>query len=354
MPNTTVAAANVVDQWSERFQYEYVRDMQFSHYLGKTENAPFQVIEDLEKKPGDEVTVSLITRLTNSGVTGDNTLEGQEEALGNYGHKIAVDQLRNAVAVGVMEQQKTHIELLDAAKTMLKNWAMDKMRDEIIAAMLSPNVDGTTAYASTAAADRNTWLVANSDRVLFGAAVANYSGVHATDLQNVDSTTDVLSPGIVSLAKRRAKTADRHIRPVRVDGQGEHYVLFAPSVAFRDFKNNATYLPYLEYAEVRGKDNPLFGDGDLYWDGVVVHEVPEIATLTGVGAAAIDVAPCFLVGAQAVGIAWAQRTKAIFDERDYGNISGRGVKEIRGIDKLMFNSIQNGVHTIYVSGVADA
>lgn len=357
MPNTTVASANNVQQWQERFFTEYVRDNQFEAYMGTSENSPIQISEDLSKKPGDQITISLVTRLTNTGVTGDNTLEGNEEALGNYGHKITVDQLRNAVAVGEMEQQKTHIELLEAAKTVLKNWAMDKMRDEIIAALLSPNVDGSTAYASTAEADKDTWVTAQyaAGRVLFGAAKSNYSAAdHSASLLNIDSTNDILQPAIVSLAKRIAKTADRHMRPVKVNGGGEWYVLFAPSYAFRDFKTHATTVAVSEYAADRGKSNPLFQDGDLLWDGVIIHEVPEIATLANVGnGGTTDVAPCFLLGAQAVGVAWAAKTKAIFDDRDYGNIKGRGVKEIRGVDKLTYNSIQNGVLTLYASGVAD-
>lgn len=356
MANTTAAAALTIDQWQDKFHTEFVRDNEFEPYMGTGENSPFQVVEDLSKKPGDEITVQLVTRLTNNGVTGDNTLEGNEEALGNYGHKITVDQLRNAVSVGEMEQQKTNIELLDAARVVLKNWAMDKLRSEIIAALMSPNLDGSTAYASTAEADKDLWVTAQyaANRVLFGAAKSNYSAAdHSASLLNVDAAADILQPTIVSLAKRLAKSADRHMRPVRVDGGGEWYVLFANSFAFRDFKAHATTVAVHEYASDRGKTNPLFRDGDLLWDGVIIHEVPELSAITGVGDAAIDVAANFLVGAQALGIAWAQKTKAIFDNRDYGNISGRGVKEIRGIDKLTFNSVQNGVLSLYTAGVAD-
>ena len=55
------------------------------------------------------------------------------------------------------------------------------------------------------------------------------------------------------------------------------------------------------------KDNPIFQDGDLFYDGVLHREVPEIddyctaAGFDAIGAASCDVRPVFLCGAGAVG-----------------------------------------------------
>ena len=352
MANTTVATANQVEQWSAKFFREYIRDSAFKPYMGTSQNAVIQTIEDLSKKAGDKVTVSLIQRLTNAGITGDSTLEGNEEALVNYGHQLTVDALANAVRVGKMERMKTVIDLLEAAREMLKFWAMDQLRDDVIAALLSPNVDGSTAYASCSEAQKDAWSVANSDRLLFGAAVGNYSGDHSADLAKVDSTTDVLDEDIVSLAKRIAKTADPHIRPIRTKGGEEWFVMFCNSLAFRDLKSSMKQSN--REAWTRGKENPLFRDGDLLYDGVICREVPEIAVLSGVGNSGIDVAPNFLCGAQAVGLAWAQRSKFATKDFDYGRQKGVALDEVRGIEKLMYNEVQNGVVTVYASGVADA
>jgi hypothetical protein len=171
----------------------------------------------------------------------------------------------------------------------------------------------------------------------------------------VDSTTDVMDPENVSLAKRMARDADPHIRPIKVMEDEEWYVLFANKWAFRDFKNSATYLANLRNAAPRSfKENPLYTDGDLVHDGVIIREIPEIGVITGVGAAGIDVAPNFLCGAQSVAVAWAKMTEAIKDEDDYGNVKGVGVREWRGVQKLFFNDKQHGMLTFYTSGVADA
>jgi hypothetical protein len=196
--------------------------------------------------------------------------------------------------------------------------------------------------------------LANTDRILFGAAKSNNNNDHSAGLGNIDNTSDKLTPGIISLAKRMAKTADRHIRPIMVEDEEEWFVMFAHPLAFRDLQNNSTMSQANRDGWTRGKDNPIFKAGDLIWDGVIIREVPEIPTLTGVGNGAIDVAPCFLCGAQAVGLAWGQRSKFAFEGFDYGNKRGVAISEIRGIEKLSHNSVQNGVVTVYVAGVADS
>jgi hypothetical protein len=109
-------------------------------------------------------------------------------------------------------------------------------------------------------------------------------------------------------------------------------------------------------------DNPLFTGGSLVWDGVIVREIPEIGILTGVGAGSIDVGPVYLCGAQAIGVAYAQRTKTTTQVADYGFRNGVGVQEIRGIEKLIFGSgagdtddlKDHGIVTGFFAGVADA
>ena len=56
------------------------------------------------------------------------------------------------------------------------------------------------------------------------------------------------------------------------------------------------------------------------------------------GSAGARIEPVYLCGAQAIGLAWAQRTKTTTDEDDYGFLHGVGVQEIRAIEKLRFGT----------------
>lgn len=358
MSDIQVHSTNQVDQWSKKFHVEYVRANKFNPAMGKDENSAIQLYEDLTQEEGDDLTITLVLELSGEGQTGDNQLEGNEEALINYGCKLTVDQVRNAVRIGKHEKRKSMIDMLNAAKVPLKNWAASKLRDDIITVLYSPNVDGVTAYASCTETHKDTWVAANDDRVLFGAAVSNYStGDHSASLLNVDSTSDTLSKAIVELAKRRAKLADPKIRPIRIEKQGggmeEFFIMYCNSLCFRDLRNDSNVISDHQNALERGRSNPLFSGGDIWIDGVICKEIEEIGVISGVGASSIDVAANFLVGAQAVGIAWAEYTHPIEQDSDYGNRMGRGVAETREVKKMTWNNVQHGVFTVYCAAVAD-
>ena len=351
MALTTVAAANVEEVWDATYFEQYVRSNRFKRYMGTDENAIIQVLEDLTKKAGDGITVPLVTKLTGAGQTGNGLLEGNEEALGNYGHKIDIATRRHAVAVTDNDQQFTSIQIRDAAKSMLKLWSMEKLRTDIITALgsISTGTGTSLSYGSASAAQRNAWLVANADRILFGDGSVGGFTVLATDIALVTAAMS-MKKEVVSRAKARAETANPIIRPVVVGEDSENYVMFVGSGAFRDLK--ADLGTSLQNAQERGDTNPLWKDGDLMWDGVVIRKIQEIATLGTVGAASARIEPYFLCGAQAIGCAWAQKTKSTTEVRDYGFVKGCGVHEMLGVEKLVFNGKDHGVFTGFIGATA--
>lgn len=360
MSLTTARTGLTPQQWDDKFFMEYVRENRFKRYMGTDENAIIQLKDDLTKAPGDKVTFASVNKLAGAGQTGNATLEGNEEELDSRSMAVTVAPLRHAVAVTNWDEQKSAIDLLNASKMALKLWSMEKMKTTIITALGSKN---GIAYASASEAQKDAWLVDNADRVLFGALKSNASSNdHSTSLANIDNSADKLTPEAVSLMKRIAMTASPAIKPIRLNEDEEWFVLFANSRAFRDFSLNSTVTQANRDARQRGMDNPLFTGGSLMWDGVIVREVPEIDIITGVGAGSIDVGPVYLCGAQAVGVAWAQRTKTTTQVSDYGFRNGVGIQEMRGIEKLIFGSgagdtddlKDHGVVTGYFSAVADA
>lgn len=381
MAETTARSELTPRQWDDKFFTEYIRANRFRKYTGMDPSNIIQAKEDLTRKPGDRVTFAT-ARALGGGVTGNTVLEGNEAELDLRSLTVAVRPLRNAVVVTDWDEQKSVIDLRDAARPALKTWSLERMREDTIIAFKSvPNVAGNmVSWELATAAERNSWLVNNADRVLFGSAIANgSSGVVATALATVDNTADRLTPGVVSLAKRRAQMARPRITPTRTrDEDEEWYVMFCNPLSFRDFANDPVIVQANRDARVRGVEtNPLFTGGSLVWDGVIVREIPEMGlpfaptptsigqvggVLAGAGTAGIDVGFNFLCGAQALGMAWAQRLKTTTDVRDYGFRNGAGVQEIRGIEKLMFgtgiddrtNLVQNGVVTVFTAAVGDA
>lgn len=361
MALTNARSGLTPQQWDDKFFMEYVRESRFKRYMGTNENSIIHSKEDLTTKKGNKVTFAAVNKLAGAGVTGNTTLEGNEESLDTRSMAVTVNPLRHAVAVTDWDEQKSSIELRDTAKMALKLWSMEKMKTDIITALGSIN---GTAYGSASEANKDAWLVDNADRVLFGASKSNASSNdHSTSLANIDITADKLTTAAISLMKRIAMTASPAIRPIRLNEDEEWFVLFTNSRAFRDLSESTAMQQANRDARQRGvESNPLFTGGSLVWDGVIIREIPEIAVLTGVGAGAIDVAPVYLCGAQAVGVAWAQRFKSTTDNRDYGFVHGVGVQEVRGIEKLIFGTgsgdtddlKDHGIVTGFFAAVADA
>lgn len=361
MADTRAATGLTVQQWDDAFFLEYIDDVDFAEVMGTSPNAIIQVKEDLTKKKGDSVTFALLNRLVNSETSGDDVLEGKEEDMVSRSHKVTVAKRRHAVRVSESQEQFSAIGLRDAMKPQLKTWAQENTRDKIIACLGS--IDGAS-YASASAGQKNTWQTNNQDRILYGAARANLVvGDHATSLANVDSTNDKLTKRAVSLMKRLATLGAPKIRPVRDPGNRKrYYIMYVHPYEHRDLRIDLEAT--LDDATAGGGSESmrLFEGGDLYWDGVIVKELLDMPIYAGVGAGPIDVAPAYLVGAQAIGYAIGRRWKTVTKEFDYGDKYGTAIDGLDGFAKLRFGTDQNsdtgttkdnGVVTGFFSAVAD-
>ncbi len=360
MADSNAATGLVVQQWDDDFFTEYVQDNPFAPYMGTDENSIIQVNEDLTKKKGDSITFALVNRLTNSAVTGSSTLEGNEEAMDTRSHKLTIDQRRNAVRVPAFENQKSAIDLRNAARATLMTWAMEDTRDLVISAGQSIN---GTAYGSASEANKDAWLVDNADRVLFGAAKSNNSSNdHSASLANVDNTSDKLTSGALSLLKRIALSANPKIRPIRVEGMNKRFfVAFVNPQVMRDLKTDTTITNAQRDVVIRNQNNKLFQGGDVEWDGIIVHEVDDIPVYAS-GAASINISPVLFCGAQAFGVGYGKRWQSVTEEFDYGDKHGVATRAWYGVDKLTFGSgsadtddlKDNGMVTGWFAAVADS
>jgi len=387
MAISDVQQNNKLIKFTQQINKEWVRENMFSPYMGEDLNAIIR--KKMELKSGGEVmNIPLVTRLQGLGVS-TGPLVGNEEKIDDYGMRIWIEWIRNAVATTKAEQQKDSADIFGEAKPLLSDWLSEVTRDEIIAALMalpseSQPAAGTRVngiqYDLALAADRNAWTVANSDRILYGASTANgVSGVHATALGLVDATSDKFTAANLSLLKRVAMGANPRIRPYKTRSGYEYFVCFAGLNPFRDLKMDPTMVSANTNARARegreingAPDNPLFQDGDLLWDGVVVRLVPEISlfvtnvwtNLLAAGGGTSRVEPVFLCGQQAVCIAYGQMAKPTFrKEDDYGFVTGTGIEAAYGVGKMFkrhpkssaagTNLKQWGVCTGFFNSVSD-
>jgi hypothetical protein len=352
MVDTLAATGLRVQRWEDKFFTEYLTENRYSESFGSDENSVIQIKEVLGKGKGDSTTIALVNRLTNAAILGSNMLEGFEEDMSSRSQRIYIDKRRNAVRIAEMEEIKSAIDLRDAGRATLKDWAMKDTEQMITDALQS--IDGV-AFGSAAAGARNTWNTSNYDRVLYGAARSNNgatagSVTHANALITIDNTADKLTPQALSLMKEMAVLADPKITPIRVEkSKGRrYYVVYANSRAFRDLKTNTAMQQAQREVSLEVENNRLFEGGDLLWDGMIVKEVPGIGFTTN---GTIETGPVYLCGAQAVALVYGKRWHTITKTFDYGDKYGIAIEGIMGVRKIQFGTGANDLDVLKDNGV---
>ena len=359
MAEQTISTNLQTIQFRKDFFREYVRKNRFSPYSGRgVDNA---IVQKLGRGP--TLRHPLVTRLTGNGVSGNAMLRGAGESIGNYSWDTNPTYYRNAVEFNKEDLEKTNLALMEEARPLLLEWSMNETRDRQIQAMFA-FYNGTT-YANMEDAtegNKDAWLVTNLERTIFGANVGSGTD-HSADLAQIDATNDKFTYSRLRDMRRKAEDADPHIHPLQTDQEGEIFVAFAGSVAFRDFKASLDTIN--QNADVRGMNitkgsNVLARDGDLFFEGTVIRKVPEIGTLlsgTGkplatAGTSSVRVEGVALCGRQALVQGMGQAPDIIVDrDYDFKFRPAVAVECKEDVKKAFFNSYQHGMVTGYFSGV---
>lgn len=380
MAVTTVDTNNKLIRFRKEITREYVRENLFSPYMGTSMNSIIRVMNDL-KAGGEQVNVPLVNALSATAV-GSGTLSGNEENIDNYGFRMWIDWARNAVKTNKAEIQKDSADIFDQARPLLSDWGKSLIRDEIIGAFNSlpsesapanlgsaagQRINGIPIDSSTAA-QRNTWVTDNADRVLFGKTTSNYSTTFATATGNLDTTNDKLTAATLTLAKRLALKASPKIRPYKTKNGYEYFVAFADLETFRDLSQDTTVQNANLYARAREgsgiNSNPLFQDGDILYDGVIVRQVPEMSSLkptlyaTAGDSGTTAISPVFLCGQSAMAQFYGQMPRPTrLDNTDYEFNRGVGIEMAYGVGKIAKKTSGKlkdwGVFTLFVATAAD-
>jgi N4-gp56 family major capsid protein len=312
------------------------------------------------KKKGDTVTFPLLMDMAGTGVTDDTAIEGAEEALVYYNFAVTLHLRANgAKAAGPMSEQRTLLNLRGDMRDALSRW-MSQITDSDILYALSgiANPAGTVALNGPSTARR--WYG--------GQTTAGVVEAVAADV-NIDSaTTNLFGTAVISLMKRKAQLATPKISPINVEGEDKYIMLIHPYQA-KALKGETAWLNAQHYANVRGRQNPLFSGALGEWDGVIIHEYDKIFTRTGDGggenlltnafetgdvcANTHTVARALFLGAQACVIAYAKEPGWYEKMFDYNRVPGVATDVLMAIGKTEFNSQDFGVITVDTEGVVD-
>jgi N4-gp56 family major capsid protein len=335
--------AQTVKLWSTLTLREALKPTLMNTLMGSGKTSVIQRLQDLEKTAGDSIKFDLLMQMTGSGVTGDNRMRDNEEALVYYQETVEIDQLRNAHAFRRMSQQRTLHNMRSDAKTNLADWFAGKYDDIMFAQLCG---DTTETFANTPTAPTTNQRIVSGD-------VAR-STVLATDEAAI-GTNDQFTLADMDYAKESAKTLTPPIRPTKVNGK-DMYIVILHTYSVTDLRldvGNSAYTdwPTIQlYAQKRGDKNPLFTGALGVYNNMILFESTRLYEPVS------NVRRNLFLGAQAGVFAMGAAYDSIEQGRvgkdnlmswyeqkdDYGNEKGISVGNIFGIRSNVFNGLDYG------------
>jgi len=333
MANTTIATGDgiAVKQYDRSIMAEMGKKIFWASMMGKEENNIVQSKVDLQKGPGDRITINFIPNLSGAGVSGDaesgNVIEGNEETLTPYVDTVTIDAYFNATRLGgLLTEQRAPKDLREEARKRLSTWGGEKV-DSL----------GYTAIESSP----TRYYAEISDTLTLNGATASVTA------------TDLVEPMMAPYLAAYAATTSPKIKPIKVNGEDTFIFLLHTHCEF-DMKNDSTWQAFHRDADVRDpKDNYLFKTGMGRIGGVLLYSNESVATASDWGSGSnVNGAKNKFLGAQAMAVAWAKLPFMVEKRFDYGIQWGACVGMVLGFRKLQFNSQDWGVAEIRTARTA--
>ncbi len=332
-----------VKVWAKKLFQDALAETFASRFMGTSDSALLQQKSELSKGPGDQITVGLRMQLSGTGIQGDGTLEGNEEALSLYNDAVVINQVRHAVrSGGKMSEQRVPFSVREEARTGLADWWADKIDTWFL-----NQLAGNTAETNTINSGNNA-VTAPSTKVT--------PSHMATGEQSI-STTDLMHLNKIDYAIEKAQLATNIIRPIKMGGD-EFYVSIMHPINATDLRTNTSTGMWMDIQKSalqsgqRFADNPIWTGALGVYNNTIMHVSRRVPL--GVNSSDAQVANSrrvIFAGAQAGIFAYGQDSEGgemtwVEELFDYGNQLGVSAGLIGGLKKSRFNSNDFGVIVI--------
>ena len=315
----TTSDALTAQTWAKKWWIEAKTDSYFyGHgFVGKGVDNIIVEFPELEQSQGYQHTYGQVRELSGAGVSGDSTMEGNEEVPNVYDDAITINQKRNAVrSAGKLSEQYP-------SDKAVRSWAEELLK---------------------------RWMAAEIDQDLFDALQSSCT----KSIWGGDATTDItieagdyFTAALISKAVAYAKKAAPAIVGKTIGGSKKYVCVISPDQAFDLRTRDASWSQAQREAKAAGDSNPIFTDALGQWNNTIIHEHERVAT-TAVWGSGLNLngAAALFMGIQAGAIAYAK--KKVWNEKtfDYGNKVGFCIGAIYGVSKSVFNSADNAVVSI--------
>lgn len=335
--------------WSRTFWKEARNKTFVMSFAGTSANSMVQRITELSKtQDGARAVITLVNDAEGDGVVGDNSLEGNEEALRSTECVIQMDQWRHAhKSTGRMSEQRSVVKFRNEAQDKLSYRAANVM-DQLAFLTLSGvqydrNVDGTSRVMSQLPLLKyNNDVVAPSSKRYCRWDKAN--GLITSSASNADLVADD-TPTWGMLVDLKAYAVNSYLRPIRTEDGVEIYNVFMTPDGIAKLKRDPDFLAAWQHAQKRGDSHPLFkgtphgGKSGIYIDGLNIMEYRHVYHSDAWGGGTVKGQRVLLCGAQALAFADVGQPKWVEKLFDYDNVEGVSIAKIFGLLKPQLYSI---------------
>lgn len=343
-----------VKTWAKKLTHEVTGGTYYKKFSSMGSDSICEIKDEVRKGPGDKITYGLRMLATGAGIQGDNTAEGNEEALVTYTDSVLIDQLREPFrSGGRVSEQRVPFSVREEMRMAAQDWWIERLDTSFM-----NQLTGNTAQSDTRYTGNNSTSAPSTagsvTRLIVGGSEDAETSLSAT-------TTHAIKMSDIDKAVAVAKTQSPRIRPVRVDGKN-YYVCFLHPYAIYQLRSDASTSGNffdIQKAQLQGgkiSDNPILTGAEFIHNGCIVHESSYLPATVGASDNTVHKRGV-VCGAQAItcaygrdggeaGMIWAE------DMFDYGNQFGISAGMIFGMTKNIYNSIDFA--TITLAGYAPA
>ena len=232
--------------WKKGVEISEQGEDYFREFEGSSADSPIQSITDLAKGAGQKITFRTMSGLYGDGVQGDEIIGDKAEEFRVGSFDLGVDYLRHATAHNLRTEDQTALvsELKAGIPLQLGSWLGRKKTERLLMMFLNKGGSSNVAYAN---------------------GRGGRDSIKSADTISMDT---IISSG------QRLKTLGA--RPAMVSKAGANkinrFITVGLGEALVSLKNSAEYRQALQYAGVRGDENPIFTGGYVDVNGHVIRE----------------------------------------------------------------------------------
>jgi len=288
--------------WSRLVYLEAQAQMLWEKYTGE-EGSGMPVIRkrDLFNEAGNTIKISQLANLTGAGVSGESTLQGNEEKLSLREITTSPEWYRHAVADTSKADTQITQDFREKARLALGRWMAKKMDTAKWTAAQTLTAAGFTASVITS---------------IYGGDATSVNTIDAADTFSVETIRQGVN-------KLEANDIDKI---GRVNGADGYYVCLINTHQKYTLIKDSEWLTAQREVGPRTPDNPLFSNILGHYGGAVIATTNQCLRTLNANSPTVYTARALMLGAEALceglseDIGWKEQ------ETDYGFVNGIAVK----------------------------